>query len=148
MEYRAAIAGGSAYFQNGDPEHTNETLIVQGSVRVYPNWLPGENRELHPSLPTHTWMVRQAGLVNQLTLGVRDEPKVRAALMLAKHPRGPARLTIGGFSGASSKNIGGQLLVYNSTIAPVGDDPLETVNMGGLDRLEMINATVRNVRGE
>lgn len=140
--------GGSAYFQIGDLAHTNETLIVQGSLRVYPNWLPGENRELHPGRPTELWMLRQAGMVNRLTLGMRDEPKVRAALLLAKHPRGPARLTIGGSFGITSKNAGGQLLVYNSTIASAGDDPIESAHMGGLDRLEMINATVRNVRGE
>jgi hypothetical protein len=140
--------GSSTYFQIGDPKHTNETLIVQGSLRVYPNWLTGENRELHPGKPTQLWMLRQAGLVNRLTLGVRDDPNIHAALLLEKHPRGPAQLTIGGFFGYSSKNAGGQLLVYNSMIASAGDDPIETVNMGVLDRLEMINATVRNVRRE
>ncbi len=139
--------GGSTYFQIGDPAHSNEILIVQGSVRVYPNWLAGENRELRPDQPTELWMLRQAGLVNRLTLGVRDESAVRAALLLEKHPRGPDRLTVGGFFGVSSQNAGGQLLVYNSTIAPAGDAPIETVNMGGLERLEMINATVRNVGG-
>ncbi len=139
--------GSSTFFQIGDAACPDEILIVQGELRVYPNWLAGENRDLTPGKATELWMLRRTGLVNRLQLGVADVPGIHGALLLEKHARGPCRLVIGGFYGVSSKNAGGQLLVYNSLVSGRGDEPIETAWMGGIDRLELINATVRGVKG-
>ncbi len=139
--------GSSTFFQIGDAACPDEILVVQGEVRVYPNWLAGENPDPVAGQPFQSWMLRRTGLVNRLQLGAADNPAIHGALLLEKHARGPCRLVIGGFHGVSSKNAGGQLLVYNSLISSRGDDPIEAAYMGGIDRLELIGATVRGFQG-
>ena len=139
--------GTNTYFQVGSPTHPQQTLIVNGDVRVYSTWLAGENI----AMPYHR--IRARGRVNRLTLGVKGQPAINAQLLIDNRSRAGHTLIIGGFSGYSTKNFGGQLCVYNGTIAPFGGALIgdarrpQPVHCGGQDRLELINATIRGVRG-
>jgi len=139
--------GSDTYFQVGSDAHPKQTLIVRGDVRVYPTWLVGEN----PEMPHHG--KRALGRVNRLTLGVKGRPSVNARLLIDNRERAGHTLVVGGFSGYTTKTFGGQLCVYNSTIA-APDDALigaakrtRPVHCGGQDLLELVNAAVRGVRG-
>ena len=139
--------GSDTYFQVGSNAHPKQTLIVNGDVRVHPTWLVGEN----PDMAHH--QKRALGRVNRLTLGVKGQPGINAQLLIDNRQRAGHTLIVGGFSGYTTKNYGGQLCVYNSTIAAFGDALIgeakrtQPVHCGGKDLLELVNATVRGVRG-
>lgn len=141
--------GSETYFQVGSEACPDETLIVRGNVHVYSTWLTGQNR------PLGTHQVRALGRANRLTLGVRGKPEVRAALRLDNRAGAGHTITIGGTSGYGSENCGGQLCVFNSTIAPFGERLIgdakqrdQPVFAGGSDLLEFHHAGVRGVRSQ
>lgn len=139
--------GSDTYFQVGSQAHPKQTLIVKGDVRVYPTWLVGEN----PEMAYH--LKRTLGRVNRLTLGVKGQPLVKAQLLIDNRDRAGHTLIVGGFSGYTTKTFGGQLCVYSSTIAPFGDALIgeakrtQPVHCGGKALLELVDATIRGVRG-
>lgn len=137
--------GSETYLQVGSAQRPRETLTVRGDVRVHSAYLAGENSEDRS---------KARGIVNRLTIGVRGDPSVRARLLIDNRDRVGHTLIVGGFSGYGSENNGGQLCVYNSAIAPCGDALIgerdaayRSMEMGGSDLLELVNATVNDVGG-
>ena len=137
--------GSETWFQVGDAARPEETLIVQGDLRVYSTWLLGENTE-----PLHEGRRR----TNRLTLGVPDDPSIRPSLLIDNEQGAGHTIVVGGFSGYGSENQGGDLCTYNATIGPVGDVPIGAAEsgsrgmvFGGKGTLEVIGCTVRGVVG-
>jgi len=140
--------GSSTHFQVGSEARPKETLIVRGTVRVYPIWLTGENEPL----PHGRLLALKRS--NRLTLGVKGRPAVRARLLIDNQARAGHTLTVGGLNGNASENFGGSLHVYNSTIAPFGDvrigdgAPVRSVYTGGTSwRIKLASATISGVAG-
>ncbi len=137
--------GSDTWFQVGSPECPAETLIVRGDLRVHPTYLSTDNGE--------DW--RRGNLSsNRLTVGVKDDPSVRARLLIDNSDRAGYVLIVGGPSGYSSESNGGELCVYHSTIAPLGEVRIgekaagsNSMPMGGQKLIELIDATVSDVAG-
>lgn len=138
--------GSQTWFQVGSAQCPTETLVVRGNVRVHSTWLTGEN--------ARTFRARR-GIVNRLTLGVREDATIRASLLIDNSDRLGYALTVGGPSGYGAKNNGGELCVYHGVIAPYGGAAIgekargsQPMLMGGQRRIELVAATVRDVSRE
>ncbi len=137
--------GSNTWFQVGSADRPEETLIVRGDLRVYSTWLEAENTE-----SMYTGRKR----TNRLTLGVQDDPSVRASLLIDNEEREGHTIIIGGFSGYGSENQGGDLCAYHATIGPSGEVPIgqresgaNHVAMGGSGTVEVIDCLIRGVAG-
>lgn len=109
--------GANAYFQIGDRDRPNETLVVHGHVTIHPFHVRGVDR--WPGAPR----------VIRLTLGDPHHPAVKPTLKIASAPGGAHGLYInrvplpdGTFKFADNWTTGGQLHVYGGTITAATQD--------------------------
>jgi hypothetical protein len=98
--------GSETYFQIGAaPE---ETVVVRGNVQVRPIW----EKDRNP--PAGEAVLLNAPQQNRLTLGLAAQPQVKGVLKIDNSR--DYHLIIGGTSGVSTTNFGGQLYMYNSEL--------------------------------
>lgn len=107
--------GADTFFQIGSREHPGENLVLKGNLVLYPEFITGQDRQ-------------QRG-VNRLTIGLADDPAVRAALKFHNEP-GQYHTLLSGtyYQGADRPSktgaYGGQLHVYHGLItAAIQDQP-------------------------
>ncbi len=110
--------GSDTVFQLGAPDRTNETLVLNGNLVIYPARIAGENPPGY------------IGGVHRLSLGRPDWPGVRARLLFDNAPGRRHTLHTGAYyrermTGAVS--LSGQLRVYGGTLsAAAADRPMYT----------------------
>ncbi len=99
----------NTYFQIGNKEHPEETVIVKGNIFIKPYWVKGKN-------PGKCWwkLKKPDRYINRITLGDPDNDKIKATLKIDNSERKGYTLIVGG--GKIANINGGQLHAYNSTI--------------------------------
>lgn len=110
--------GTETYFQVGRANHTNETLVVNGNVVVYPNFIMGQH------VGQKWWDVENT--VNRLTIGDASNANVRASLKIGSAPGAAHALYIGVVPRPDNRIQlgcdGGQFYVYNGLITAAIQD--------------------------
>jgi len=104
--------GTETYFQVGRANHTNETLVVNGNVVVYPNFIMGQ----HPQLKW--WDVENK--VNRVTIGDASNANIKASLKIGSAAGSGHTLYVGLVPLPDKRLLpgcfGGQFYIYNGTI--------------------------------
>jgi hypothetical protein len=107
--------GGGTFVQIGDREHPEVTVVVKGTVWVRP---PKESPLRSDGL---------ASVINRLTLGDPESPKIRATLAIACDSPGQHGLYIGynppRIKSSAEVRQRGSLHVYHGTITAATQDP-------------------------
>lgn len=136
----------STYFQLGRPLHEKETVIAHGNIWV------------RPPMKSQKRVDGRSGLINRLTMGDMDNPKIKAVLKIACENNQQYGIFVGDRDKDRGYVFGGELFVFNSVItAAVQDDKHRLLSGAGVwkglntgwyaSRVELINATVSWIDG-
>lgn len=114
--------GADTFFQIGSREHPRETLVLKGNLVLYPEFFGGQNRHRRG--------------INRLTIGVKDDPSVRAALKFHNEPGQYHTLLSGAYYEGADRptkkgSYGGQLHVYHSLITAAIQDRPHAIGAAG-----------------
>jgi len=114
--------GTETYMQIGTKDNPKQTLVLNGNLVVYPFFIRGVNKEKNSTVVKYC--------TNRLTLGNPDDNNIKATLkIVSKYPKQAHTISIGRAildpkNGRYKYNYfgdGGELCVYNSTIASAKD---------------------------
>ncbi len=115
--------GSDTFFQLGSPAQPRETLRMKGNLILFPETITGQMR-------------RGPKGVNRITIGVPDNPDVRAALLFHNAPTQHHTLLSGGFvqgpdTASRVAAYGGQFCVYHGTVSAAVPDRPHAIGAAG-----------------
>jgi len=123
--------GTETYFQIGNAGRTNETLIVNGNVVVYPDYIKDQNPE------AYWWQAEKK--VNRLTIGAATNAAIKATLKIGSAKGNEHTLYVGVVPLPNNTVLrechGGQMHVYNGTLTAAVQDKEHAVGAADQNRM-------------